>query len=766
MKKLFSLFILGCFVANPAIYGQVAINLDGSDPDLSAMLDVNSTVSGLLIPRMTATERDAIDDPANGLLIYCTDDNSFYVNKGTALAPEWVQIKNTGSSDLSGTGTTDYVARWLSSSTLGTGIIRDNNSTAGINTTPDGSFRLKVNGGGEIIAVQGQYDDTHYGYIGTPNYGIVGCNLGTTSGSSGVYGYSSSFSLGTPGVYGYNSSTLGGGLYDLTNTANGVVGLASNGSAYHFGVFGSRFDAALGPSAGVIGSVDYSNQNKPWGALGFQDAMQVEFAGYFNGNINITGGLMDGSGYGVAGSNLLSNGAGNIYWSANAALSGTGTSNYLPKWSGATTFVNSLVYDNGTNVGIGTTSLSAKLHIYSSSASTAVLGQYTDTRYGHLGSSIYGVYGQYSESIKGYLGGPSNGAYGQYASDRYGYMGNVNYGVYGQYNTSIFGILGTVDYGIKGNRSSQGGAAGYFYHGGMPASYVKQWSIEAYMLNSTSNDGGSYAQSGNNSGGIRSYVNNGPTYSFGVAGWNWNDDTRCAGVFGAEYDGAYWGALGYKTSGGNGYGGYFTTSTTGGGKSAGYNINEGIGIGAWGGLMGADIHGGVYGMFVEGENYSLYAKGPVYTNQPVIQLQESKGPERTALYSSTSTEVTVMCSGQGQLVDGHSVIRFENDFAGVISQSSPLVITVTPMGPTNGVYIAGSDHSGFTVSENNSGKSNVLFSYIVIGTRDGYENPVLAKEVLASDFEPVISIGLHNDSDTSTDGKGLYYQNGRLIISK
>lgn len=66
------------------------------------------------------------------------------------------------------------------------------------------------------------------------------------------------------------------------------------------------------------------------------------------------------------------NGSANVTWTlaeigAQAALTnpvtGTGTTNYLPKFTGATTIGNSQVFDNGTNVGIGTTSPSQKLHV-------------------------------------------------------------------------------------------------------------------------------------------------------------------------------------------------------------------------------------------------------------------------------------------------------------------------------------------------------------------------------------------------------------------
>ncbi len=43
---------------------QVAVNTDGSLPDKSAMLDVSSDTSGVLIPRLTRGQRNAISVPA------------------------------------------------------------------------------------------------------------------------------------------------------------------------------------------------------------------------------------------------------------------------------------------------------------------------------------------------------------------------------------------------------------------------------------------------------------------------------------------------------------------------------------------------------------------------------------------------------------------------------------------------------------------------------------------------------------------------------
>ncbi len=57
---------------------QVSINSSGSQPDNSAMLDVSSTTKGILVPRMTTSEVQAISDPADGLIVFCTTDHKFY----------------------------------------------------------------------------------------------------------------------------------------------------------------------------------------------------------------------------------------------------------------------------------------------------------------------------------------------------------------------------------------------------------------------------------------------------------------------------------------------------------------------------------------------------------------------------------------------------------------------------------------------------------------------------------------------------------------
>ncbi|MCD4735301.1 MAG: tail fiber domain-containing protein [Bacteroidales bacterium] len=76
-----------------SLTAQLAVTTDGSSADGSAMLDIKSTTKGLLIPRMSTSERDAINPAALGLMVFNTDDNNFYYYDGTA----WKIIAGGGS---------------------------------------------------------------------------------------------------------------------------------------------------------------------------------------------------------------------------------------------------------------------------------------------------------------------------------------------------------------------------------------------------------------------------------------------------------------------------------------------------------------------------------------------------------------------------------------------------------------------------------------------------------------------------------------------
>lgn len=72
------------------INAQVAINEDNSNPDSSAMLDVKSTDKGILVPRMTTTQRTGIASPADGLLVFDSEMGSFWFYSNS----QWIELKD------------------------------------------------------------------------------------------------------------------------------------------------------------------------------------------------------------------------------------------------------------------------------------------------------------------------------------------------------------------------------------------------------------------------------------------------------------------------------------------------------------------------------------------------------------------------------------------------------------------------------------------------------------------------------------------------
>ncbi len=70
-----------------ASVGQIGIGT--TTPDASSVLDVYSIDKGVLLPRMSEIQRDAISSPAEGLMVYNLTSNCLEINVGTSLLPNW-----------------------------------------------------------------------------------------------------------------------------------------------------------------------------------------------------------------------------------------------------------------------------------------------------------------------------------------------------------------------------------------------------------------------------------------------------------------------------------------------------------------------------------------------------------------------------------------------------------------------------------------------------------------------------------------------------
>src|ERR1043165_5839583 len=112
MKNIFTLMeLLAFFViasqAQNTFPSSGAVGIGTAAPNASSLLDVTSTTKGVLVPRMTKTQRDAIATPATGLLIYQTNSTpGFYYFNGSA----WTAISTKGANtSLSNLATTTAV---------------------------------------------------------------------------------------------------------------------------------------------------------------------------------------------------------------------------------------------------------------------------------------------------------------------------------------------------------------------------------------------------------------------------------------------------------------------------------------------------------------------------------------------------------------------------------------------------------------------------------------------------------------------------------
>src|SRR6187549_15646 len=95
MTKLLRLVIAVCFAITlhqTAESQSLSINTTGNPANASSILDVESTLKGMLIPRMNKTQKNAIATPANALLVYQTGPDSVGFHYYDLPNTQWVYI--------------------------------------------------------------------------------------------------------------------------------------------------------------------------------------------------------------------------------------------------------------------------------------------------------------------------------------------------------------------------------------------------------------------------------------------------------------------------------------------------------------------------------------------------------------------------------------------------------------------------------------------------------------------------------------------------
>ena len=274
------------------LHAQTVIG--GEVPDGSAILDIQSTSKGLLLPRLTTDQRNAIDNPQTGLLIYNTSLNCLEINVGTTLAPSWncmdtyvpgsISTLTCSSAVVSGNLTSDQPASGVSASVPYTGGNGGTHSGQTVTSTgvegltatlASGNF---ASGAGNLV----------YAITGTPsaygpavfalNIGGQNCNLVLTVQAGAYSGTISTLSCSCPKITG----TLKNSQPAASITA-GISYTAGNGGSY-----GSQVVASTGVT-GLYATVTAGNFNTGSGELNYAISGTPSTSGTANFAISIAG---------------------------------------------------------------------------------------------------------------------------------------------------------------------------------------------------------------------------------------------------------------------------------------------------------------------------------------------------------------------------------------------------------------------------------------------------------------------------------------------
>ncbi len=243
------------------------------------------------------------------------------------------------------------------------------------------------------------------------------------------------------------------------------------------------------------------------------------------------------------------------------------------------------------------------------------------------------------------------------------------------------------------------------------------------------------------------------------------DFTRTGGMLGTAGSGGgatSWGSIGYKGSNSVYYGVYGSNGYASGGGYLAESARVGTGGGFYGNVVGSWSKSALIGSMNEGELMAQYNLGNVYTkgHQADIVTVNNK---RVAAYSNTSLDLQITKAGTGNLTNGRATIAFEGNFSGMLEKGSLPVVTVTPVGNCNGIHLVSISSEGFVVEENNSGSSNVPFTYIVIGKRvDAAEATLPEVDIAKSDFDANVKAYMFNESNKEQSAKPMWWDGAAI----
>jgi microcystin-dependent protein len=239
---------------NSSMNAQVGFN--NPAPDASSVIDVKATDKGILVPRMNTAQRNAMlvasTQPANGLLVFDTDLNRFYLCYNNGTIKKWLAVNPWVTDDEGGTptplkdmytlvtGNTGVATSSPKSKLAVNGNFAVGSNYAGNNAAPvngaiiEGNVGIGKNTAATALDVNGTVTATNYALTGSntngpvPKGGIImwSGSIGTIptgwalcDGANGTPDLRERFIVGSGG----NNASVPGTGYAVGNTGGEVT---------------------------------------------------------------------------------------------------------------------------------------------------------------------------------------------------------------------------------------------------------------------------------------------------------------------------------------------------------------------------------------------------------------------------------------------------------------------------------------------------------------------------------------------------------------